>query len=139
MPVLVRKLFHQAGEVVVHVLKHHIDAALDGWVLQVRWARHDLLEVDYVPVFFRLQNLDFSYGGDWESFFFVVELELLQRDPISSFLLRRQVHASVRSLSNLPHDVEHVYGSLAPPYSRATVVTCAFSVVVRVRVSVSVL
>lgn len=84
----------EAGQVVIHVLEHHVDAAL---VLR----RHDLFHVDHVVVIQRLQDLDLAYGGDGKALAFALELHLLQRDEAGIVSAASHEHLTVRSLTDL--------------------------------------
>ena len=62
-----QRLLHEAGQVVIHVLEHQVDApVLALLALRPLPRHHDLAQVDDVLVLELLEDLDFADGRDGE-------------------------------------------------------------------------
>ena len=68
--------FRQPGEVVIHVLKHQVNAPLVS-IRRVRLRGDDLFQINHVFVPKFLQDFNLSNSRDWEPFLLVVHSNLL--------------------------------------------------------------
>mmetsp|Transcript_1310 Transcript_1310/g.2275 ORF Transcript_1310/g.2275 Transcript_1310/m.2275 type:complete len:293 (-) Transcript_1310:268-1146(-) len=98
----------QTREVMVHILKHHIDAPFIVVAL-VRFRCHYLLQPDHVLVVQRLEDFYLADRRNGKALPLVIHSYLLKGNNLARGLLFGHVHLAVRALSDLLNVLEVLY------------------------------